>query len=907
MPPSKQDNPQAKNEISQGPGKNKKKKKKKGEEEPKTKAEDEPGRGFDVYATPFVPEKLKLVNSAKGILFVTKPVKCFDFGAYAAKTLPPSLRHLPLKPRDASRAPTDQEPRLVPSQYELFFRFYLDQEIHSLREENASYSLYRHRGVVEFGPDGGARCTILVPGLRENSPYVEEDDIIELRQLRTAEMTKAAEGTWTNHCYGPAFFASHQPLQKQLPYESWTGNIFLARVSAVLRAKEMLVLRVLGLTEHTSETLLGRPPHQPLHKERNMIFNVQFPLPEERHQAVGHVIPQIQGILTAASKIAYQDQNDYDGLDRNVVSAEAHENKFWVQSMLFPTEADCDVQDNLHSEHFTQKLFDGALNWEQRKAVENICCQNYGVLPYLISGPPGTGKTKTLIETALQLVRNVDKVSHILMCAPSEPASDTLAARLKEHMARHELLRLNRPSRSFTEVPDTLLPYCHIEGDIFALPPFEQLMRYRVVVCSCRDASMLMYGRVTNTDLYAAEYGLRRQIHPLEPAPAEVDLHWDALLIDEAAQSTEPEALVPLYVVAPPPESPHLTFTPLFVMAGDEHQLGPRTASPTTPLKRSLFARLFDRPVYASHPLARDKSGMQPPPLSRAMLPILRPAFTNLIRNYRSHPAILAVPSALFYADTLEPEAPPQETSRLADWDGWQGRRWPVLFHANDTPDDLERDAGGWYNAGEAKIACQYAARLMASGLVKQEEICIMSPFKAQVGLIRRTIRAKPFSLWGVNVGPTEAFQGLESGVVILCVTRSRRRFVEKDKKLGWGVVGMPNKMNVALTRAKFGLIVVGSREVLMEDRCWRAVVGFCERNGLVAGRDVDAPDGGTGGGADSEKEEEEEEGVEPGAWLTKIEKMLLRAEDSGPEQERVLGRLAGEGLGWSVEVPFAV
>ncbi|KAI3397073.1 hypothetical protein diail_11309 [Diaporthe ilicicola] len=273
------------------------------------------------------------------------------------------------------------------------------------------------------------------------------------------------------------------------------------------------------------------------------------------------------------------------------------------------------------------------------------------------------------------------------------------------------------------------------------------------------------------------------------------------------------------------------TVSPLFVMAGDEHQLGPRTSLPSSPLTTSLFARLFRRAVYAEHPLARGKT------LTKSLLPVPCPAFANLKRNYRSHPAILAVPSNLFYADDLEPEA--SDTNRLADWDGWRGRRWPVLFHNNASHDELElpglmEGMGGWFNAGEAEIACQYAVSLVASGLVEQSEVCIMSPFKAQVQGLRKRMRDR--RLWDVNIGPLEAFQGLERGVVILCVTRSRAKFLEQDQRMGWGVIGAPNKMNVAITRAKLGLIVVGGRELLIEDANWKAFVQFCERNGLTAG-----------------------------------------------------------------------
>jgi superfamily I DNA and/or RNA helicase len=79
-------------------------------------------------------------------------------------------------------------------------------------------------------------------------------------------------------------------------------------------------------------------------------------------------------------------------------------------------------------------------------------------------------------------------------------------------------------------------------------------------------------------------------------------------------------------------------------------------------------------------------------------------------------------------------------------------------------------------------------------------------------------------ALWGVNVGPLEAHQGLEYGVVILCVTRSRTgEVLRRDGELGLGVVGMRNKMCVALTRAKFGLAVIGKGDVLVEeDEAWR-------------------------------------------------------------------------------------
>jgi putative helicase MOV10L1/helicase MOV-10 len=554
--------------------------------------------------------------------------------------------------------------------------------------------------------------------------------------------------------------------------------------------------------------------------------------------------------------------------------------------MLFPIQADGDVQTKLNPWSFNRTWFDEQLNWEQKKAVQSVCTQNYGTLPFLISGPPGTGKTKTLVEIALQLLKNGNKVSHILFCAPSDPAADTILQRIRTFFNQKELLRLNRPSRTFAEVPDTVLPFCYVSQNKFDLPPFQQIMSYKLVVTTCRDASLLLYARLTNSDLYSIEYGLRAAIHPSFNRPEEAHLHWTGLLMDESAQAIEPEALIPLSIVAPPLDSIKLAFTPLFVMAGDEYQLGPRTSLRSSPLKTSLFARLFARTVYADHPLARGKTGEPPATLNKAMLPITRPAFANLIRNYRSHPAILAVPSALFYHDSLEPEA--KDIDQLASWSEWQGKKWPVLFCNNESEDDLEVDNGGWYNAGEAHIACRYADKLMQTGVMKQNEICIMAPFKAQVQRLRKTIRQEQYgSLWDVDIGPTEAFQGLERGVVIVCTTRSKQRFVEKDKEVGWGIIGMPNRMNVALTRAKFGLIVIGRREILREDPNWRALLSFCERNGLVAGE--------SGGGVQLDDGKDGE--------ITRLEKVML-AKERDIQDSRVLKGRNHEDEMWASGMP---
>ena len=491
-----------------------------------------------------------------------------------------------------------------------------------------------------------------------------------------------------------------------------------------------------------------------------------------------------------------------------------------------------------------------------------------------------------------------------MVCAPSDPAADTLATRLSVHLDPISLFRLNGWTRSFAEVPGNLLPYTNAENNLFSLPVFETMMKYSVVVTTCRDADMLVQARLTNEALiYQATKSLSaiapKFSHSLDPSQL---IHWTALLLDEAAQAIEPEALIPLSVVDPassladpgPLSTEWRHPVPQLVMAGDEYQLGPRLSlkSPS-PLSISLFERLFARPLYRAHPLSRANGSR---PLTSAMLPMLRPAFTNLVRNYRSHPAILTVPSNLFYADTLIAECPTL-SEVVRTWPGWKGTDsvfgsrtalvghndasdvdfgnaraenpvcWPVLFIDNAGSDAVESilagngtGAGALFNASEATVVLNVVKSLLNHSVssssaenrlggrpesrlsIQPEEIVVMSPFGAQVNYLRKAFRVA--DLYDVNVGPLEAFQGLESRIVILCTTRTRLgaedqrrdRFVREDQTRGFGLIGEQKKFNVAITRAKEGLIVIGNKECLTctGDKAWVEFLAFCERNGRV-------------------------------------------------------------------------
>jgi helicase MOV-10 len=760
---------------------------------------------LDVYAKSFVREFLLTINNSHPphVYSLRKHSFDIDFEKYIRSFAGTDfLKQVILEPTGVLNPPLNSGhvvDNLSVSKYHDFFSSWLKTETDAFKAAQSQYDLCQFQ--ISFSKkDRPAEvvltASLILPGLAENSPFLKLGDIIHLRPLFLDDMHR-----------GPLQYVQKYDrgayINAQFYLPGWNGDMFHAEITTVRRAKETVEIQM----SFASDIF-------PLTRSRldTKFFNVQFPVRKDWRSSLW------RAIRTASENLSTDGDNE----------TSSH---CWLEKMLFPDALYGKSQTKLNAVQFRFEPIDQQLNYEQLRAVDSVMRQNYGTVPFLIQGPPGTGKTKTLVEMTLQLL-SVGVAKHILVCAPSDPAADTLAERLNKLLPPTDLLRLNSPSRTFAEVPDRMLPYCYIDDDRFGIPPFKTMMKYKVVVMACRDADLLIQARLTNRALFDLEVSMLSVLRGDDQAwPS---LHWQALLIDEAAQATEPEALIPLTVVSTPPKVSEAFKAPIFIMAGDQEQLGPRTASQHPSVRTSLFERLLNRSLYSDHPLARRHLGARKAaarPLTKSMLPIMRPPFSNLIRNYRSHSAILAVPNALFYYDTLLPEA--SNTESMLGWEGWRGS-WPVLFSQSGGQDEIEQEGGGWYNISEVKKAYTYASSLLKSGLVDQNDICVMSPFSAQVRRLRLKFRG--MGLHHVNIGPIEAFQGLESRIVILCTTRSRTRFLDQDKARGFGIINEPKRFNVAITRAKQGLIVIGAPEVLSIDVCWRAFLDFCVRNDLYAG-----------------------------------------------------------------------
>lgn len=291
-------------------------------------SQDASSSGFNIYARPFVSQAFLDINQQIGSgFFATEPRKTIHFAAYAEQAFGPAVFFLP--PIAGGSLPPPSPPArtlpLGPRNYKSYFDHLLAREAEAECCEIEASFLYGHEltilPVPEGSPKGESLCSLQVPGLRENTPLLEEDDIVELRQLIYRDL----DGQDSVDC--------HQ-------LHGWTQTVYHARIANIIRMTETIVLRVHGLPK-------------PVMKSCSR-FNVKFLLPAERR------FPML---------VSVQDAHD-------ALSADG-----WLHSQLFPSKLDCEIQEQLHPGVFAQEFFDQRLNWEQKKAVESIVSCSYGTLP----------------------------------------------------------------------------------------------------------------------------------------------------------------------------------------------------------------------------------------------------------------------------------------------------------------------------------------------------------------------------------------------------------------------------------------------------------------------------------------------------------------------------------------------
>uniref|UniRef100_A0A8D1E7G8 RNA helicase n=1 Tax=Sus scrofa TaxID=9823 RepID=A0A8D1E7G8_PIG len=456
------------------------------------------------------------------------------------------------------------------------------------------------------------------------------------------------------------------------------------------------------------------------------------------------------------------------------------------------------------------KLYDRSLesNPEQLQAMKHIVMGTTRPAPYIIFGPPGTGKTVTLVEAIKQVVKHLPK-AHILACAPSNSGADLLCQRLRVHLPS-SIYRLLAPSRDIRLVPEDIKPCCNWDaqkGD-YVFPAKKKLQEYRVLITTLITASRLV----------SAQF-------PID--------HFTHIFIDEAGHSMEPESLVAIAGLLEVKEADNPGGQ--LVLAGDPRQLGPVLRCPLTQ-KHGLGYSLLERLLTYNALYKKGPDGYNPQ------------FITKLLRNYRSHPTILDIPNQLYYEGELQACADVVDRERFCRWEGLPRQGFPIIFHGVMGKDEREGNSPSFFNPEEAATVTSYLKQLLTSSSKKGKarlsprSVGVISPYRKQVEKIRHCITKLDKELRGLDdikdlkVGSVEEFQGQERSVILISTVRSSQSFVQLDLDFNLGFLKNPKRFNVAVTRAKALLIVVGNPLLLGHDPDWKAFLEFCKENGGYTG-----------------------------------------------------------------------
>ena len=428
----------------------------------------------------------------------------------------------------------------------------------------------------------------------------------------------------------------------------------------------------------------------------------------------------------------------------------------------------------------------------------------------VIHGPPGTGKTRTLVELIVQRVRRGERV---LCTAPSNTAVDNLGVRLAS-LGGVRAVRLGHPARVSARLA-TLTIDAQVDADGATKLAREWRDRARQLRKTAagrwgQEAKELWQearalDRDAQTELANAARGIvdRAEVvlatcvgaaHPLLG-----DQVFDCAIVDEATQAPDPLMLVPL------------SRAKVAVLAGDPNQLGPVvTGGPH--VEAVLGSTMFDR-------LARAESTVM------------------LEQQHRMHVEIMTFPSRSMYGGRLV-AAPAVAQHRLEDLDIKPDPLRPRPLWLVDTAgkDWIEErtdfDPGGslntlpsfqidpsTFNTGNALRVAAEARRLLSRGL-PPTEIAIIAAYSAQARRLRELLRAERAA--GVEIGTVDGFQGREKEAVIVDLVRSN-----DSGELGF--LANTRRMNVALTRARRFLLVVADSATLGEHPYYAAFLEYVD------------------------------------------------------------------------------
>lgn len=457
-------------------------------------------------------------------------------------------------------------------------------------------------------------------------------------------------------------------------------------------------------------------------------------------------------------------------------------------------------------------------NESQKVAVQHVLNNPITVL----QGPPGTGKTSTIHEIVLQLLENLHTYP-VLVVAAANIAIDNIAEKLIEKHGRNilRIVALEKEAEYNKDHPLASICLHNKVYDSLSLHEKEVLrdLRNPRVKVSQNQYKKLLTRQIDLSDTLVAQAKVifttsvvagGNKLRSIKKIPV--------VIMDEATQSSEPTTLIPLSMPG----------VDKFVFVGDQKQLSSFSQVPS--LSTSLFERVLLNGTYKTPHM--------------------------LDTQYRMHPAISAFPKHKFYDDKLKDgitaehrkmDGIPENPVYCWDTEGKHPEGHVIV--------GFREDRGFTYvNRGEVDLVTQAVLHLVYQKGVARENIGVITPYSGQRDLLSSVMvknelvnpakeevkveedrddidtvkKSSIHSVSGIMIASIDAFQGREKDFMVMSCVRSN-----PNNKVGF--LSDERRLNVALTRAKYGLIVIGDVECLSQgDGVWKEYLDGLKAAGSI-------------------------------------------------------------------------
>ena len=442
------------------------------------------------------------------------------------------------------------------------------------------------------------------------------------------------------------------------------------------------------------------------------------------------------------------------------------------------------------------------LNNTQEAAVNKVLCTRD---VSIVHGPPGTGKTTTLVEA---IYETLHREPQVLVCAQSNTAVDWICEKLVDRGVT--VLRIGNPTR----VNDKMLSSTY-ERQFESHPAYPELW-------SIRKSIREMNGRMRRGS-YTEREGMRNRMNRLRDRATELEIlinadlfdsarviastlvssnhrllngrRFPTLFIDEAAQALEAACWIAIRKAD------------RVILAGDHCQLPP-TIKCIEAARGGLEHTLMEKIVQQ------------------------KPSAVSLLKvQYRMHEAIMQFPSDWFYHGELE-AAPEVRHRGILDFD--TPMNW-IDTSGMDFHEEFVGESFGRINKEEANLLLQeletYINRIGKERILEERiDFGLISPYKAQVQYLKSKIKGSSFlrpfrSL--ITVNTVDGFQGQERDVIFISLVRAN-----EDGQIGF--LNDLRRMNVAITRARMKLVILGDAATLTRHPFYKRLMSFIKKQFII-------------------------------------------------------------------------